>query len=122
VDALALKIAVAHHLGAAKHVRVELKGALHILYRQPEMLDALQSRAECCSAARLRLRRRGGRSPGDGKTRHHRGAAAEQQIAPLDTHVRHFAVVSHRLTPSQEPGHAAAQTQGTCQAVQKTQW
>ena len=46
VDALALEIAVAHHLGAAEHFGVELVGAVHVLHRQAEMLDPLQPAAD----------------------------------------------------------------------------
>ena len=40
------KISVAHHFGAAEHFGVELEGAIHVLYREPEMLHALQPRPE----------------------------------------------------------------------------
>ena len=43
---VALEIAVAEHLGAAEHLGIELIGALHVLDGEPEMLDALEPRAE----------------------------------------------------------------------------
>ncbi len=46
VDAFALKIAVAHDLGAAEHRSVELVCALHVLHGEPEMLDATEPRAK----------------------------------------------------------------------------
>ena len=42
VDALALEIAVAHHLGSAEHLGVELERAIHVLHGQAEVLHALQ--------------------------------------------------------------------------------
>lgn len=46
VDALALKVAVAHNFGPAEHFRIKSEGSIHVLNGQPEMLHALQPRAE----------------------------------------------------------------------------
>ena len=54
VDALALEIAVAHDLGAAEHFGVEREGAVHVLHGEPEVLHALQPRAERRAALRGR--------------------------------------------------------------------
>ena len=54
VDALALEIAVAHDFGAAEHLGVEREGAIHVLHGEPEVLHALQPRAERCVVAAFR--------------------------------------------------------------------
>ena len=46
VNALALEVAIAHHLGAAEHLGIEREGAIHVLHCEAEMLHALQPRAE----------------------------------------------------------------------------
>ena len=52
VDALAVEITVAHHLGAAEDLRIERERAVHVLHREPEMLDALQPCAERSTVTR----------------------------------------------------------------------
>lgn len=63
MDALALEVAVAHHLGAAENLGVELEGAIHVLHGEAEVLHTLQARAERSGIAgglaqRLHLLRR----------------------------------------------------------------
>lgn len=54
VHLLALKVAVTHDFGAAKHLGVELIGAVHVLNRDAEMLNTLQSSAEWGAVALCR--------------------------------------------------------------------
>ena len=91
VDALALEVAVAHHLGAAEHLGVEREGAVHVLHGEAEVLHALQPRAERAAGAGLeipagcggrgcrRRRQNGGRETADDA-----GGSGLQEVAAGD--------------------------------------
>ena len=104
VDALALEVAVAHHLGAAEHLGIEFEGAVHVLHGEPEMLHALQPRAERPVVARrgahptrlLRCRRRCG---GTGQSAQHRGADGLQRVAALQIRCIAVSMFAHGASP-----------------------
>jgi hypothetical protein len=106
VNALTVKIAVAHHLGAAEHLGVEFVGAVHVLHRQPEMLHALQPRAErpavsrrrACRRTGLRRSRRGGRGRGRQPADHGRARARENGPA-LRIEFIGLLTVTHAASP-----------------------
>jgi hypothetical protein len=52
MNALAVKIAVAHHLGPSKNFCIEFERAIHMLHCKPEMLHTLEPRAERTVVAR----------------------------------------------------------------------
>jgi hypothetical protein len=89
MDLLAVKISIPHNLRATYYLGVELKGAVHILDRDPEVLYSLQADAErfivsfrrrhvgsglCCRGSRQR--NAGRRESGD-----HRGASRSKHVA-----------------------------------------
>ena len=104
VDALAVKVAVAHHFGTAEHFRVERKGAVHVLHREAEMLHALQSCAEWpvvahCGAHPARVLRDRGRGSRNGQSAKHRGANSLKHISALHTGFTGILIFAHVASP-----------------------
>jgi hypothetical protein len=108
VDALAVEVAVAHHLGAAQYLRIERERAVHVLHREAEVLHALQPRSErpvvaCRGSHRAPiLPGRGGarrRRGGNGKPGQHGGAGALQHVAALLVGCIGSLIIAHVASP-----------------------